>query len=164
MKYTILATILCFFATVKVIADILAWEKLSAVATITNVAPAMKVFTAQKGYETYSSTFELAIVYTDGFIDSKILTPRIYAGLQGPYNRRNIYGALIAYGPVLFASPKTQGMWKTMAYNAFCRKQSVLSELNFADDRTIKSATIKYHKQVATKDIYPNQLHVTCER
>ncbi len=66
MKYTLFALTLCFFATGKVLADVLGLESLSAVAAVTNVAPAMKVFTAQKGYETYSSVFELTVNHTDG--------------------------------------------------------------------------------------------------
>ena len=97
MKYTLFAIILCFFATVKVVADVFGLERLSAVAAITNVAPAMKVFTAHKGYETYSTTFELSVKHVDGQTKNMQLNPKNYSGLKGPYNRRNVYGALIAY-------------------------------------------------------------------
>jgi hypothetical protein len=162
VKYTILAIILCLFATVKVIADVLGFERLSALAAVTNVAPAMKVFTAQKGYETYSSKFELTISYSDGQTVIAQLNPRKYSGLRGPYNRRNVYGALIAYGPVLVSNPKTHSMWKAMANRSFCGESSVLSELGFNNNSGISSATIRYLGQVKTEGTYPTELSVTC--
>lgn len=162
MKHTLFAIILCFFATVKVLSDVLGLEKLSAVAAVTNVTPAMKVFTAQKGYETYSSVFVLTVNHTDGQTVTTQLSPKIYSGLRGPYNRRNVYGALIAYGPVLVSKPRTHAMWNTMAYRAFCGETSVLSELGFTNSSGIKNATINYLGQVKTEGSYPTQLRVSC--
>lgn len=162
MKYTLLAIILCFLATVKVLADILGLERLSAVAAVTNVAPAMKVFTAQKGYETYSSVFELTVIHADGQTVTTPLNPHNYSGLKGPYNRRNVYGALIAYGPVLVRNPRTHTMWKTMAHRAFCGKPGVLSELGFSNNSGIKNAAIRYLGQVKTEASYPTRLSVSC--
>lgn len=162
MKYTFFAVILCFFATVKVMANVFGFERLGAVAAVTNVAPAMKVFTAHKGYETYSSVFEIAINYADGETVTRKLNPGNYSGLKGPYNRRNVYGALIAYGPVLVSDPRTHDMWNTMADRAFCGERSVLAELGFTNDSGIKKATIRYVGQVETEGTYPNQLSVSC--
>lgn len=162
MKYTIFAIILGLLATVKVFADMFGLERLSALAAVTNVAPAMKVFTAHKGYETYSSTFELNINYSDGTNVIAQLNPGNYSGLKGPYNRRNVYGALIAYGPVLVSNPKTHSMWTTMASRAFCGENSVLSELGFNDTGDISSATITYLGQVKTESAYPTELRVSC--
>lgn len=162
MKYTLSAIVLSFFATIKVVADVFGFERLSAVAAVTSVAPAMKVFTAQKGYETYSSTFELTVNYIDGHTVASQLNPNNYSGLRGPYNRRNVYGALIAYGPVLVKNPTTQPMWNEMAHRAFCGSFSVLTELGFDNDSGVKSATIRYLGQVQTNSDYPNQLSVSC--
>lgn len=162
MKYTFFAIILCFFATVKVLADVLGFERLSALAAVTSVAPAMKVFTAHKGYETYSSVFELVINLTDGQTVTNKLTPGNYSGLKGPYNRRNVYGALIAYGPVLVSNPKTRAMWKAMTRNAFCGTPNVFSEMGFTGGKGINSATIKYLGQIKTEGSYPDQLSISC--
>lgn len=162
MKHTLLAIILCFFGTIKVLADVLGFEGLSAVAAVTNVAPAMKVFTAQKGYETYSSVFEITVTHADGQTVSARLSPKNYAGLRGPYNRRNVYGALIAYGPVLVANLKTRAMWETMSFRAFCNETSVLSELGFTNNSGIKDVTIDYLGQVRTEGSYLTRLRVSC--
>lgn len=163
MKYTLAAIFLCFLATVKVVADVFALERLSAVAAITNVTPAMKVFTAQHGYETYSSVFELTVHYDNGKTITSELNPRNYSGLRGPYNRRNVYGALIAYGPVLVSNPSTKPMWNEMTRRAFCGSSSVLAELGFSNRSGVNRATIKYLKQVQRERNYPSQLSVTCD-
>lgn len=63
-------------------------------------SPFPKVFSAVRGYETFAADFE--IVYDDGGETVRVpLTPERYALLRGPYNRRNVYGAALAYGPRL---------------------------------------------------------------
>lgn len=163
MKYTIAGILLCLFGTIRVVADVFGFEQLSAAAAVTNAAPAMKVFTAHKGYETYSSVFELTIRQVDGQTLTMRLDPRSYSGLKGPYNRRNVYGALIAYGPVLVADPRTQLMWYEMAHRAFCRQPGVLAELMFEDVVELESVTIDYLGQVQADRDYPRQLCVSCE-
>ena len=162
MKYTILASVLIFVGTVKVFTDIFGLEKLSAVAAVTNAAPAMKVFTAHKGYETYSAKFEISVTNISGDQETFILNRHNYSGLKGPYNRRNVYGALIAYGPVLVSNSATKEMWQVMASNAFCKKQGVLNEIGLTNDQDIKSATITYLRQIKSSANFPNQLTISC--
>jgi hypothetical protein len=57
------------------------------------------------------------------------LTPRVYGGLQGPYNRRNAYGAALSYGPVLAANPRARPMLDSVVEHSFCGKASLLAEL-----------------------------------
>ena len=162
MKNSFAAIVLCVLAAIKVVADVFGFERLGAAAAVTNAAPAMKVFTAQKGYETYSSTFEISILDTAGQTQTMRLSPGNYSGLQGPYNRRNVYGALIAYGPVLVSDSRTEPMWEEMARRAFCRQPNVMAEL-MGKDVQIASATIDYLRQVQTDRNYPRQLTVSCE-
>lgn len=162
MKYTLAAIILVFFATIKVVADVFGFERLGAVAAVTNVTPAMKVFTAHHGYETYSSVFELTVHYVDGRTVTAELNPANYSGLRGPYNRRNVYGALIAYGPVLVKNPATRPMWDEMARRTFCASSGVLAELGFTSDSAVNSATIRYLGQVKKDSNYPDRLKVSC--
>ena len=74
---------------------------LKAIAAATGASPAPKVFSAVRGLETYSTRFFLDWTDTSGVEQTWELTPEVYARLQGPYNRRNAYGAVLAYGPVL---------------------------------------------------------------
>ena len=64
-------------------------------------SPLPKVFSAVDGWETYAADFELELRHDDGRWERRQLTPEIYARLRGPYNRRNVYGAALAYAPRL---------------------------------------------------------------
>lgn len=63
-------------------------------------APLPKVFTAQRGLETFATEF--VIRYRLGSEEVAIpITPASYQRLRGPYNRLNVYGAALSYGPIL---------------------------------------------------------------
>ncbi len=65
----------------------------------TGVAPFPRVFCENEGYEAYAATYHLEWDGADGERTSRRLTPDWYARLRGPYNRRNVYGAAIAFAP-----------------------------------------------------------------
>lgn len=77
---------------------------LKGIGTATAASPAPKVFSAVRGLETYSTRFFLEWHDAAGTVHELPLTPEIYARVRGPYNRRNVYGAALAYGPVLPAA------------------------------------------------------------
>lgn len=64
------------------------------------MAPYTKVFSDVNGLETFASSFE---IYTKkgGYWSSMTITPEVYGKLKGSYNRRNVYGAGLSYGPKL---------------------------------------------------------------
>ena len=162
MRAWFAGTVLCFLATVRVAADLLGLDELNAAAAVTNAAPAMKVFTAHDGYETYSSQFDLIVRYENGGTERLRLSPSVYSSLHGPYNRRNVYGALIAYGPVLVSDPRTRPMWEEMSRRAFCRASGVVEELTGNAARP-SHATIEYVGQVQTAPKYARRLGVSCD-
>lgn len=64
---------------------------------VSGFAPYPKVFCESHGYEPFAATFEL-----QGSNDKTItLTADRYSDLKGPYQRRNVYGAALAYAPRL---------------------------------------------------------------
>lgn len=76
--------------------DLLGILPLKAIAAATVASPAPKVFSAVRGLETYSTRF---FIEWDG--GRAELTPEVYSRMRGPYNRRNVYGAALAYAPVI---------------------------------------------------------------
>jgi hypothetical protein len=78
-----------------------AGQAIQGLGAATGASPAPKVFSAVRGLETYSTRFFLEWDGTEGQAHSLALTPEVYARVAGPYNRRNVYGAALAYGPVL---------------------------------------------------------------
>ena len=99
------------------------------IAAATTASPAPKVFSAVRGLETYSTRFFLEWTDRDGIDHSMELTPEVNARIRGPYNRRNVYGAVLAYGPVLATDARTKPMFDSVAKYALCGEAPLLSEL-----------------------------------
>ena len=65
------------------------------------VSPYPKVFCEADGYEAFAASFRLEGVRKDGSRWSCDLDPEMYSRIEGPYNRRNVYGASLAFAPRL---------------------------------------------------------------
>ena len=65
----------------------------------TGVSPYPKVFCEADGYEAFAASFRLEGRLADGSDWSCDIDPERYARLAGPYNRRNVYGAALAFAP-----------------------------------------------------------------
>jgi hypothetical protein len=109
--------------------DVLRIPALKAVAAATGSSPAPKVFTAQEGFETYANRFYLEWQSAGGARQSIELTPQVYSGMRGPYNRRNVYGAVFSYAPVLDANPLTRPMFRAVLKRSFCGARPVTAEI-----------------------------------
>src|SRR5271155_1878023 len=81
--------------------DIFHIPVLKGVGAATDASPAPKVFSSIRGLETFSTQFAVEWKDRSGTPHSLAITPEIYSHLTGPYNRRNVYGAVLAYGPIL---------------------------------------------------------------
>ena len=115
---------------------------LAGIAAATGASPAPKVFSSARGLETFSSGFALELHYSDGRSTRTELTPELYARLRGPYNRRNVYGAILAYGPVLASDPRTRALFDAINRNALCGEATLLAELGL-DVRGIASVAVE---------------------
>ena len=120
--------------TLQMVADVAQWPRVKALAAATQISPAMKVFTAQQGYETHAARFHLSWQTAAGDAQTLALDPRSYARVVGPYNRRNVYGAALAYGPVLRAEPRLRAMQASVMRYAFCQPGSMRQELGIPSD------------------------------
>src|SRR5712691_6455142 len=95
------ALVLLAVGLLQMTGDVFDLPALKGIGAATVASPAPKVFSAVRGFETYSTRFFLEWTDTSGTVYSLRLTPEVYARLAGPYIRRNVYGAALAYGPVL---------------------------------------------------------------
>lgn len=128
MKTHAMAATLVALGCLQMVADVAGWRKVQALAAATQVSPAMKVFTSHQGYETFSPRFSIRYTTVAGERADIALTPESY-GLQGPYNRRNAYGAALAYAPVLVAGDNTRGMLNSIMRYGFCDPAPLVTEL-----------------------------------
>lgn len=123
------ALLLLCLGMLQMAGDLLRWPALRAIAAATAASPAPKVFSSVRGLETYSTRFFVEWTDTAGNFHSVEITPGRAAGLRGPYNRRNIYGAVLAYGPVMEPDQRTRLMFDSVARFALCGNAPLLREL-----------------------------------
>lgn len=123
------AAVLIAIGCAQMAGDVLRVPLLKALGAATGASPAPKVFTAQDGFETYANRFFLEWQDAAGNRQVLELTPEVYSSFRGPYNRRNVYGALLSYAPVLDANPLTRPMFRTALARSFCGASSVLAEI-----------------------------------
>jgi hypothetical protein len=109
--------------------DLTGFAALKGLAAATAASPAPKVFSSVRGLETYSSRFYLEYRDRQGNEHSLLLTPALGARLRGPYNRRNVYGAVLAYGPVLLSDVRTRPLFESVARFALCDDAPVMREV-----------------------------------
>jgi hypothetical protein len=126
--------LLVALGTLQMFAEVLAMPRLKAVFAATQVSPAMKVFTAHQGYETHAARFAITWIDVDGVSQRLTVDPEIYRNVRGPYNRRNVYGAALAYGPLLRADPKLRPMQESVMHYAFCSPGALRSDLGIPRD------------------------------
>jgi len=115
-------------------ADAFHLRALKGVAAATAASPAPKVFSSVHGLETFSSRFFVEWTDRRGEFHSAQVHPENAAGMRGPYNRRNVYGAVLAYGPVLQSDPATRPMFAAVASYALCGEAPLLREVGVPTD------------------------------
>ncbi len=138
--FALLTGLGCFQA----VADWLHAPTLRAVSTATHASPAPRVFTAHRGYETFSARLFLDWEDADGAAHTLELTPETYAGLQGPYNRRNAYGAAFAYGPLLVSDPNTRAMAEAVVHHAVCAPGTVVQEIGLPAEARARPVDVRW--------------------
>ncbi len=94
------ALVIGLVACTAMLGDLLHVPALKAIGLTSVVAPCPKVFCDTKGLEAFASEFFLRFE-TNGVTNQVKLTPELYAKLDGPYNRRNVYGAALSFAPRL---------------------------------------------------------------
>lgn len=129
MNTRIAAAGLLALGLLQMAGDVAGVAALKGIGAATAASPVPKVFSAVRGLETYSTQFFIEWTGTDARAHSQALTPEVYARMRGPYNRRNIFGAVLAYGPVLAADARTKPLFDSVARYALCGEAPLLREL-----------------------------------
>lgn len=129
MNHKLAAVALVLVGTAQMAGDLSGITALKAIGAATHASPAPKVFTAQDGLETFSARFYIEWFDTAGELHRVQLTPKTYRALKGPYNRRNPYGATIAYAPQLASNPRLTPALEQVTQFGFCGRAPLLGEL-----------------------------------
>jgi hypothetical protein len=88
------------------VADLCGLRSVKGLLTAWGCSVQPRVFSTVDGLETFSSTVVVRLKRRDGEVLETPLTKRLARKLRGPYNRRNVYGAILVYGPVLQQHPQ----------------------------------------------------------
>jgi len=123
------AGVLVVIGVGQIAADLAGLPLLKAAISAWGASPAPKVFSSVEGLETFSTKFRLEWRHPDGSAASAELAPEMYERLEGPYSRRNVYGAALAYSPILAGNSATRQMFEAIARYAFCRPDGLVEEL-----------------------------------
>lgn len=138
------AAALLALGVLQMIGDLSHFPALRGLAAATVASPAPKVFSAVRGFETYSTRFFVEWTDQDGIEHSLPVTSEVYARLAGPYNRRNVYGAALAYGPVLATDTRSQPMLEAVMTYAFCGDAPLLQELGIDPTRVAGIPQVRF--------------------
>ena len=139
--------------SLQITADALGLPRVKAFAAALQVSPAMQVFTAHAGYETHAARFSLSWLDPSGTAYVLALDPTTYARVAGPYNRRNVYGAAFAYGPLMRADPQLRGMQESVMRYALCDPGSLRAELGIPVDALYLTAHVEPVRPVTRTDL-----------
>jgi len=102
MKKRDLATLAVLaIASLQMLGHLTGSATLRGLGPLSGISPYPKVFCEADGYEPFAATFTLIGENDAGLTQEIPLTAERYAQLAGPYNRRNVYGAALAYAPRL---------------------------------------------------------------
>jgi hypothetical protein len=155
--------ILALVGFAQMAGDIFRFPTLKALAAATGASPAPKVFSAVKGLETFSTRFFIEWSDAPGVSHSVEITSERYAHLRGPYSRRNVYGAVLAYGPVLQSDPRTLPLFNALSSYALCGKAPLLRELGIPAEAAKQSLHIRLEtrSEAVTPDL-PLTLRPRC--
>jgi hypothetical protein len=142
--YQILASLLLVLGLAQMTADLVGVSSIKALASATVLSPCPKVFTAHKGLETYSTRFFVEYMDVTGTAHSVEITADLYGRVKGPYNRRNVYGGVLSYGPVLISDPIASPMFEAASRYAVAGEAPLLVELGMDPDTIEGPVRIRY--------------------
>lgn len=146
----------------QIIAVALGAPRLQGLAAATGASPAPKVFTAVEGLETYSSSFLLTYRDAEGELHRVPFDGELYQRLEGPYNRRNAFGAVLAYAPVLASDPQTAPMFHAVSRHAVCGERILLREIGIDPWRVAGDVVIELEPSPGTRTALPLRWEVQC--
>ncbi|MGE0821797.1 MAG: hypothetical protein AB7G75_28745 [Candidatus Binatia bacterium] len=156
------APFLLILGLLQMTGDVFGITALKGLGAATVASPAPKVFSAVRGLETYSSRFFLEWTARDGQAHSLAVTPEVYSRLAGPYNRRNVYGAALAYGPILSTDPRTRPMFRAVLTYALCGRAPVLNELGIEPSDVVGQVRVRLEPLPGTPADLPRVVEPLC--
>lgn len=124
------------------------------------VSPLPLVFSVYNGVETFSTDYTV-YVETDNDNFTMKLNNKMYSQIEGPYNRRNMYGVILSHGP-FFDNPNMIQIRQQILHNGICNQGSLAKELGI--DGNIKSVHIDVKSKTVGNEDKVWLLDVNCQQ
>jgi len=105
IKHALSFLFLLFIGTSNTIGYTQNMQTLTGFGIASCASPRPFVFSVYNGVETFSTEYRIGIHYNNGTTLYCNLDNKIYGSLKGPYNRKNVYGAVLSHGP-FFNTPE----------------------------------------------------------
>lgn len=142
----IFSVLIILIGSLSMIGTLTSIDPIKGIGFMSTASPLPLVFSKFRGVENFSSDYYMDVRFRDGETISMKLTPEIYERAGGPYNRRNPYGAVLAYGPMLTKPNEIILRDKVMQYSA-CGQGTFMREIGITKpiehiNVTVKSKTV----------------------
>lgn len=138
IRRNLLAVALMIFGCLQMAGYLADAPALRGIGAASAAAPFPKVFSDVGGHETFAADFTLHGLDGAGTPFSLAITPELYSRLEGPYNRRNVYGAALSYAPRL---PKP--LWESVWCHGFGKDGPLRREFGLPSGAHALEITIK---------------------
>lgn len=107
-------------------------KSLTGLGRITAASPLPLVFTSHDGLETFAQKYAVELYYSSTTKPIRTeVTPALYSKVSGSYNRRNVYGAIFSYGPILSQGAGVE-LVDTVTQYGLCGEGPLLSTFQLA--------------------------------
>ncbi|MCU0797278.1 MAG: hypothetical protein MUF31_15240 [Akkermansiaceae bacterium] len=118
-----LAILVLGVGLLQMLGHITGWKVLRGLGLASGISPYPKVFCAVEGYEGFTARFELEGIRDDGAVWRVPLDGERYARIRGPYNRRNVHGATLAFAPRLPGELREELLERALAPGSVLREE-----------------------------------------
>ena len=118
--YMSIIVLILFIGCLQPIGYIFNLPHIKAFGLITASSPLPLVFSSYNGVETFSTEFTLNVTNHDNATIYLPMSLDLYNMIQGPYNRRNVYGAVFSHGP-FFLTPNLIHVRNQVLYYGICK-------------------------------------------
>jgi len=142
-SHLFITSFLIFISLFQMTGDLLNQTWMKALGAAWGASPAPKVFSSSEGLETFSSQFFLIWTDQENVLHRVQLTPQLAKNLKGPYNRRNVYGAILSYGPVLSKNKMMSEAYESILKYAIGQNGPLLGELGIHRDSILEGIIIE---------------------
>lgn len=134
-------------------------QTMKGIATISTASPLPFVFSAYQGIETFSTKLAMEVTFKNGTEIRIDLDHKLYSKMKGPYNRKNVIGAVFSHGP-FFQDPKLIQIRDQILDWGFC-KGHLVEEFGIHDQ--VQKAIIDIRSKTKGNENEQWFLHVTCK-